>query len=222
MRFPRIHLFLTLKYSLLKYSLLKYSLLRYSLLKYSLLKYSLLKYSILAFFLLLPQTSSSSPFHTFFVDKTVRVDCYHSGTKGTETFSLDQVLQEGPWAGSLVNLIDTLYLGEYQVRVYDEPTATLICSRGYSSMFNEWQSTDEALAGIFRTFHETLRIPYPKRNIQLTICRRDKKMDFHEAFSTVIDPNSPTQVNREKWTPLYNVVPLSENGSPHDKVDLLI
>src|SRR5436309_3632615 len=92
------------------------------LLFYSLLTYSLLTNSQLAY---------SQTFNNFFLDRTLRVDCYHTGTKGTETFSLDQVLEEGPWAGSVVNLLDTLNLGEYQMRVYDEPTAALIYSRGY-------------------------------------------------------------------------------------------
>jgi hypothetical protein len=89
-------------------------------------------------------------------------------------------------------------------------------------MFNEWQSTDEALAGIYRTLHETVRLPYPKRKIQLTVSRRDKKMNLHEVFSTVIDPNSPTEVNHEKRVSEFKVVPLWENGSPHEKVDILI
>ena len=168
------------------------------------------------------QLGYAQPFKNFFIDKTLRVDCYHTGTKGTETFSLAGVLEEGPWPGSTVNLIDTLSLGEYQVRVYDDPTSTLIYSRGYSSMFNEWQSTDEALAGIYRTLHETIRMPYPKRKIQVTVSRRDKKMNLHEVFSTVIDPNSPTEVNREKRVPEFKVVPLWENGPPHEKVDILI
>ena len=179
----------------------------------SLLIFSILNYSQLIY---------SQVFNNFFLDKTLRVDCYHTGTKGIETFSLARVLEEGSWPGSMINLIDTLNLGEYQARVYDEPTATLIYSRGYSSMFNEWQSTDEALANIYRTFHETLRLPYPKRKIQLTISRRDKKMDLHEVFSTIIDPNSSTEVNHEKKTVEYKVVPLWENGSPHEKVDILI
>lgn len=169
-----------------------------------------------------PSSVCSQPFQNFFLDKTLRVDCYHTGTKGVETFSLDQVIEENQWSGSFVNLLDTLSLGEYQVRVYDKPTAAFIYSRGYSSMFNEWQSTDEALAGTYRTFHETLRLPYPKRPIQLTISRRDKKMDFHEIFSTMIDPNSSTEVNHERKPAPYKVVPLWENGSPHEKVDLLI
>ena len=161
-------------------------------------------------------------FSNFFIDKTLRVDYYHTGTKGTETLSLDKVYEEGTWPGSTLNLIDTLNLGEYQVRVYDEATAMAIYTRGFSSMFNEWQSTDEALAGIFRTFHETVRLPFPKRRIQVTIARRDKKMDFHEVFSTVIDPSSSTEVSHELSFMSFQVMGLADNGSPHDKVDLLI
>src|SRR5260221_2777120 len=95
------------------------------LLIYSLLTYTLLTYSPLSY---------SQSFTNFFLDRTLRIDCYHTGTKGTETFSLDQVLEEGSWPGSLVNLIDTLNLGEYQVRVYAEPTAALVYSRAASSM----------------------------------------------------------------------------------------
>jgi hypothetical protein len=132
------------------------------------------------------------------------------------------VYEEGPWPGSKVNLLDTLNLGEFMLRVYDVPSASLIYSHGYSSMFNEWQSTDEALAGIYRSFHETVRLPYPKRSVQVTIARRDKQMIFHEVFSTVIDPNSSREVNKEKHTPDFRVVPLMKNGPSDKKVDLLV
>lgn len=169
-----------------------------------------------------PQLTYSQSFEYFFVDKTLRVDYYHTGTKGAETVSLDKVYEEGPWPGSRINLLDTLNLGEYLMRVYDAATSSLVYSRGYSTMFNEWQSTEEALGGIYRTFHETARLPYPKRKVQVTISRRDKKMIFHEIFSTVIDPNSPTEVNHEMKAQPYKVVSLMKNGPPSEKVDILI
>lgn len=166
--------------------------------------------------------SQSVSYGRYFTDKTMRVDYYHTGTKGEEKISLDKVYEEGQWPGSRVNLLDTLNLGEYMVRVFDEPTSALIYSRGFSSMFNEWQTTDEALAGIYRTFHETVRFPMPKRKVQVTINRRDKQMDFHEVFSTVIDPNSPTEVNREEREPMFKVTPIMTNGKSSEKVDVVI
>jgi len=172
--------------------------------------------------LTLPGIVSAGDFEKYFSDRTLRVDYHHSGSGGTESFSLDQLHEEGPWAGSLVNLVDTLNLGEYMVRVYERAGARLIFSRGFSSMFNEWQSTDEALAGIFRTFHESVRMPMPLAPVQFTICRRDKQMDFHEVFSAVIDPTSPVAVHREKPVLQFPASALVKKGDPHEKVDIVI
>lgn len=163
-----------------------------------------------------------SSFERFFLDKTMRVDYYHTGTKEEEMFSLDEAYEEGPWPGSRANLIDTLNLGEYLVRVYDVATNLLVYSRGYSTIFNEWQTTDEAANGVYRTFSESVRFPYPKRSVQLTISRRDKQMTFREHYRVVIDPGSPTAVNREAKRRPYRVVALMENGPAEKKVDLLI
>src|SRR5450759_4371955 len=124
---------------------------------------------ILYLLIILCTLSYSQSFNQFFIDKTMRVDMYHTGTKGTEILALDKVYEEGIWSGSKTQLLDQLNYGEYMLRVYDAATSSLIYSRGYSTMFNEWHSTDEALAGIMKTFHETVRIPFPKNKIQLTI-----------------------------------------------------
>ncbi|MBI2427203.1 MAG: peptidase M64 [Ignavibacteriales bacterium] len=176
------------------------------------------------FFLAVALTCSlfSQSFNQFFHDKTLRVDYHHTGTKGMEIIALDKVYDEGIWSGSKTQLIDQLNYGEYMVRVYDVATAAMIYSRGYSTMFNEWHSTDEALAGIVKTIHETVRIPFPKNKIQLTISRRDKQMIFHELFSTLIDPNNSATVNIQQRTSLFKSSKIVDNGPSEKKVDLLI
>lgn len=160
-------------------------------------------------------------FDDFFINKTLRVDYYHTGMKGQESFALDLCYVEGEWAGSQKNLIDKLNLGEYQVRVFDSRTSALIFSRGFSTMFYEWQTTSEA-NNSYHTFSETLLLPMPKGKIQFTICRRDKQMSFREIFSTVIDPNSPTQINRSVRQPKFKATQLIKNGPPANKVDIVI
>ncbi|MFA6457677.1 MAG: peptidase M64 N-terminal domain-containing protein [Bacteroidota bacterium] len=162
----------------------------------------------------LPLFLFSQSFNQFFLDKTLRVDYHHTGTKGTEIIALDKLYNEGFWPGSKTQLLDNLNYGEYMLRVYDVTSGAIIYSRGYSCMFNEWHSTDEALAGIMKTIHETVRIPFPKEKIQLTISRRDKQMIFHELFSTVIDPNNATAVNIQKRTPQFKLSKLIDNGVP--------
>jgi hypothetical protein len=161
-------------------------------------------------------------FQKYFIDRTMRVDYFHIGTKDKEQYSLDKVYAEGPWPGSTVNLVDTLNMGEFLARVYDAQSGMLLYSRGFSAFFNEWQTTDEALKGMWRSISETVRFPYPKRAVQMTISRRDKYSVFHELFSASIDPNDPSQVVTERRAPNYEVLPLMENGDPHKKVDILI
>lgn len=158
----------------------------------------------------------------FFTTKTLRVDYFHTGTKGEETFSLDEVIEEGEWPGSRTNLIDTLNLGEYLARVYDVRTNLLIFSRGYSTIFNEWQTTDEALRGMYRTFSETVRLPYPKNKIQFTIARRNKRMEFQEVWSIQIDPHDPMQVNNAPARYAFTSTRLMGTGKPAEKVDIVI
>lgn len=178
--------------------------------------------TLFAFLFCCTSLLSAQIFDQFFVDKTMRVDYFHTGTQGAEIISLDKIYQGGIYSGSKTQLLDQLNFGEFMVRVYDVASAQMIYSRGYSTMFNEWQSTDEALAGVYRTFHETVRIPFPKNKIQLTISRRDKNMLFHEIFSTIIDPNDPAQVNTQQCTPQFKATKIIDNGASDKKVDLLI
>jgi len=160
-------------------------------------------------------------FNHFFENKTLRIDYFHSGTATKEFISLDQAYEEGVWAGSQTNLIDTLNLGKYLVKVFDGATNQLIYSRGYSNIYGEWETTEEAKNEVFRTFHESVLAPFPKKPVQVTIGKRDKWMHFQDIFSTVIDPASRF-VNREKRGQEFKVTTLLENGPPHQKVDFLL
>jgi|WetSurMetagenome_2_1015567.scaffolds.fasta_scaffold21760_2 hypothetical protein len=176
--------------------------------------------SLLAF--ALPAQAQQGVYDRFFTDRTMRFDYYHSGSKGEEQFAPDEVRREGPWPGSRLHLLDTLNLGEYLLRVYDQETGALIFSRGYSSMFNEWQTTGEAQDGIRRTFSETVRFPFPRSAVQVTIARRDRRMIFHELFSFLIDPADPAQVVKETPSGSSRVIPVMHNGDPASKVDIVI
>ncbi len=163
-----------------------------------------------------------------FTHATMRVDYYHIGTKGQEQITLDKVYKEGSWPGSITHLLDTMDLGDSFVKVSDLQTNALIYSRGYSTVFGEWQTTDEALNGTWRTVQETIRFPFPERKVVVSFYRRDKfvasgeKMAFREVFSAVIDPNDPTVVNSEKRRNPYSEVDLMINGPVEKKVDILI
>jgi hypothetical protein len=172
--------------------------------------------------------SFAQNFDAYFTSGTMRVDYYHIGTKGQEQITLDNVYEEGAWPGSKVNLLDTLNLGDCFVKVSDLQTSILLYSRGYSTVFGEWQTTEEALSGLYRTFHETVRFPFPKRKVTVSFLRRDKfvaageMMAFREVTSFVVDPNLPTAVRREKRQNPFTTFDVMINGPTEKKVDILI
>ncbi len=166
-------------------------------------------------------TAFGIDYDQFFTDKTLRVDYIHTGTAEDEFFSIDQIYQEGEWPGNRVNIVDTLNYGLYLAKIYDLATNQLIYSYGYSSIFGEWQTTDEALDGVYKSLHETVRLPLPQKPIQFVIAKRNNENVFTDLYSTTIDPNSRF-VNREPKPTRFKVRKIINNGDPATHVDLLI
>ena len=164
--------------------------------------------------------SRDGRFDAHFIDKTMRVDYFHSGGLGTEILGLDQVVSDGPWAGSRTRLVDDLNLGKYLFEVIDRRTNRVIYSRGFASIYGEWETTPESYE-VYRTFHESLRFPWPKQTVQVVLNKRDPVNSFHEIWSAVIDPGSRF-VNPADREPMGNVWTLFEHGPPSEKVDLLV
>jgi hypothetical protein len=156
----------------------------------------------------------------FFTEKTMRVDYYHTGG-GRELFALDQVVPDGPWAGSRTQLLDTTNLGPYFFEVIDCRTNQVIYSRGFASLYGEWETTDEPRQGIHRSFHESLRFPWPKQPVQVVVKKRDRANMFREAWTTVVDPSSRF-VTSVDIKPAGKVWTVFENGPAATKVDLLV
>ncbi|HEY5609627.1 MAG TPA: IgA Peptidase M64 [Thermoanaerobaculia bacterium] len=159
-------------------------------------------------------------FDAYFADKTMRVDYFHTGDVDEEIVSLDRVVSDGPWAGSRTRLLDDTNLGKYFFVVIDPRTNQPIYSRGFASIYGEWETTEEARE-MRRTFHESLRFPWPKKPVQVVLQKRDRAGAFHELWSTTIDPNSRF-VNPADLKPIGKVWTLLENGPASTKVDLLV
>ncbi len=158
-------------------------------------------------------------FDADFTGKTLRLDFYHTGNSTEEIISLDRVRIEGPWPGSRTQLHDLTNLGKYHFEVIDLSTNRLLYSRGFSSIYGEWESTGPARKGIHRTLEEALLMPEPRKTFQVRLRKRDASLAFQEIWSTTIDPESRF-VDRSVVA-RHEVRALQTNGPPASKVDLL-
>ena len=151
--------------------------------------------------------------------RTLRLDYVHSGTASEERFALDGVALEGPWPGPPDGLIDTSGLGKYLFEVRGEGGRVLY-SRGFASVFGEWQATPEAKA-LTRAFHESVRFPVPAGPVSVALLERAAAGPFKEVWSVPVDPASPL-VDRAPAPTAGRVWAVLENGDPREKVDLLL
>lgn len=160
-------------------------------------------------------------YDTFFTTNTLRLDYYHSGVAREEHISLDEVRLEGPWAGSKNQLVDASNLGKYLFEIVDAATNQVIYSRGFASIYGEWETTGEASRGVWRSFHESQRFPEPKKPFQFVLKKRKDDGTFTEIYSIRVDPQSRF-VNRAPVVPTGTSWTVFENGDPSVKVDILI
>ena len=162
-----------------------------------------------------------SAFDVYFRNETLRVDCYHAGDAREEWVTIDQLFLQGNWSGSIIHLIDPHQIGRYCVKIFDAASEKLIFSRSYDTYFGEYRTTDAALRGDKRTFHESVLIPLPKNKIVITFETRDPSNNFRTLLRREIDPVS-TRFNRESPCADVKVVEVLESGDPHEKVDMAL
>jgi hypothetical protein len=155
------------------------------------------------------------------VPQTMRLDYYHSGNSKQETFSVDRVVIEPlPWPGDMTKAIDDTNLGKYFFEVRDQNTKRVLYSRGFASVFGEWESTDEATA-IMRTFSESLRFPAPTTPVEVILKKRDKKNVWINVWSARIDPQDMF-IDRSKVAAPARLIAIQKMGDPATKVDFVI
>jgi hypothetical protein len=162
----------------------------------------------------------SPDFDDHFQRRTMRLDYFHSGGMGEEILALDRVVSDGPWAGSLTQLVDDTNLGKYLFEIIDPASNRVIYSRGFASIYGEWETTGEARR-THATFHESLRFPWPLQRVQVVLKKRDAEGAFRELWSVPLDPDSrfvnpaPPPAEGRVWS-------VFENGDPTEKVDLVL
>ena len=102
----------------------------------------------------------------------------------------------------------------------DAKTGKLLYSRGFSTVFAEWRSTEEA-AHANRGFQESVRFPRPEQPVKVNILKRDDNNRFVPVWSADVDPNAMDVIRKQPPAPV-KPIGIRVNGPSPDKVDLLI
>jgi IgA Peptidase M64. len=172
---------------------------------------------VLMFMALSTFCNAQNKFEKYFENKTLRIDYLMGGDANSQTVFLKELKEEPHWGGSTVNLIDKFGYGTFGFKLYDVKSGELIYSKGFNSLFQEWQSTDEAKK-LKKAFYQVNVMPYPKKTARFVLESRRWDGSMEQIWEYTIDPANYF-IGREK--PL--AVPYTKimgKGSPDKSVDI--
>jgi hypothetical protein len=153
---------------------------------------------------------------------TMRVDYYHNGNAKEEHFSLDRIVLEPlPWPGNPTRPIDDTNRGKYFFEVVDAASGKVAFSRGFSSIYGEWETTGEA-KDMDRTFSESLRFPAPDKPVRIVVKKRDARNVFRDIWTVAVNPADKFVLRGAEAADAGPLMRLHESGDPSRKLDLLI
>jgi hypothetical protein len=165
------------------------------------------------------QLSAQVKFDDYFIDKTLRFDFVFAGNSNkTEVFPAG--MKEEPfWGGSLVNLTDRFNYGNFRYEVFDLASGKLLYSKGFCTLFQEWQTTAEAKK-TDRSFYEVATFPFPKNKVKFSIDIRGRDGIFTQLYETEIDP-ADYFIRKEKPVDVkYSRI--CGNNDPHKALDVAV
>lgn len=160
---------------------------------------------------------AQNSFEKYFNDKVLRYDFMLSGNN-KETSVYPVGMKEEPfWGGSFTNLTDPFNYGNFRYEVFDETENKLIYSRGFCTLFQEWQTTAEAKT-TKRSFYEVATMPFPKNRVKFVLSMRARNGLFSQIFETKIDP---TDYFIRKEIPVNSInTKIIDGGDPNTCFDI--
>lgn len=180
----------------------------------------MLKNTLLVLFLMVVcQSFAQINFQNYFTAERLRVEYYLTGDAKHAQITLANLYQEPVWGGNEKNLLDTFNYGHYKIEVYDSAANKMLYSKGFSTLFQEWQYTPEAKTKQ-KTFIQWISLPFPKNTIKIIFYERGKDNQFVPLYTDWINPASPEIMNEKVQS--FPVVAYINSGSPSAKVDIAI
>lgn len=172
------------------------------------------------FSLLIVISLQAQNFADHFQNRTLRVDYIFTGDANHQAIYLDELSQLPQWAGRQHHLSELPLEGNGQIIVRDSKTKKCIYKTSFSSLFQEWLSTDEAKETP-KGFENTFLLPYPKNPVEIEITLFTPRKEVMTTVKHTIRPDDilihgrgTSHITPHKY--------LLKNGDEKDRIDVVI
>ena len=146
-------------------------------------------------------TANGQSFDDDFEDRTLRLDYIFAGNNRSQHIYLEQALSTPRWAGRKSRLTEMPLAGNGQLKVKDHGTGRLLYVHTFSTLFQEWQATEEATQ-VQKAFQTSYNVPMPKQPVDVTVTLTDFHGNVVGQMSHSIDPKD------------ILIRPIGDNGIP--------
>jgi hypothetical protein len=133
------------------------------------------------------KAATAQIFDDYFEDKTLRIDYIFSGNSSSQAISLDQLNQSPRWYGKRSNLSEVPVEGNGAIIVREHSKENIIYKNSFSTLFQEWQTTDEAKTTI-KAFENVFLVPMPKDTVDITVELRNNRREVVASMTHVVNP----------------------------------
>lgn len=127
-------------------------------------------------------------FGDFFVDKTLRMDYTFSGDSAKQYIFLDEMNVSPRWYGKRHHLKEVPLEGNGQIIMRDTETDSIIYRNSFSTLFQEWLSTQEASTQK-KSFENVFLLPFPRHTAKVTVELYDTHRHIAACATHDVDPN---------------------------------
>lgn len=127
-------------------------------------------------------------FPRFFVEKTLRIDCVFSGNREHQIIALDELSSYPHWWGRKHHLSENILKGNGKIEVFDDSSNLLIYTNSFSTLFQEWLSTEEATQ-TNKSFENVFLVPFPKQKVRIEFTLFDQNGNEKSKLIHFVQPN---------------------------------
>ncbi len=146
----------------------------------------------------------------------LRVDFFRCGNFNTDSVEIKEMFFQNNNSLGPQQMVDKINYGEYMIEAFDAD-GTCLFRRGYSSLFNEWKTTDGARTS-FEKFEESVLIPWNPTMKCLVFSMRDSLDVWYIQKQADIPKNIMIKFHHIKEYPVKNI---QIAGASEDKLDIL-
>lgn len=120
-------------------------------------------------------------------DKTLRIDYIFSGTDTSAEIAVDCLQSFNGWYGRTCRLDEVPLQGNGQLCMKDASTREILYRTSFSTLFQEWQATEEATR-VRKSFENVFLVPMPAVKVEITVELYDFKGKVAASLTHPVDP----------------------------------